>query len=284
MAVTLYWNNVCLLSKQEERHLADARAILAADGIDLAYEVFGLGRPGELVDRVRETRGGFDILVSTEPLVYEEPDVCALYAQDLVPADRLPPPKDFMAAARASLPRGAAAPMLLPVLVIPLVMVVHRKAWGDRPLPGGFADIEHEPKAYGGRDNAAGANLRRQLAARFGEGYLGHFERSATAYEMPVEAFQAVRKGAVPVAVVPTIFAERADGEALALVYPAEGAAFVPSCAVVKNTLGDAVRGRVLDALFPARLMRFYAANAIEPCLAGAEDAALVAAHGHALL
>jgi ABC-type Fe3+ transport system substrate-binding protein len=101
---------------------------------------------------------------------------------------------------------------------------------------------------------------------------------------MPVEAFQLARKGNIPIAIVPTIFAERADGRELTLVYPEEGAAYVPSFVAVRSSLDKEVADKLLSTLFAKEFLDFYVSNGIEPCIEYAEDTGLVAANRYAFL
>jgi hypothetical protein len=269
LKVKLLWSNVCILSIQEQKLLAAATEHLREQGIALTVEYYGLAKEETLAERI--ARDGFDadIMVSTDVEVFENRELFEKFQGDLLPALSLLPIKEqFRQTVLCS------HPLLLPLHFIPLIMVVNRKVWGDSAqLPTGFADIVNIDKAFGGRDNAAGKGLKKQMRSYFGDEFETRFCSSARIFEMPVEAFNAVRKGEVPVAIVPTIFAMRADGEELVPLYPKEGAASVPCFAAVKNTITEDTAKAVLEAIFTREVNSFYTSSGnLQICLENAPD------------
>jgi hypothetical protein len=274
--ISLYWSNICVLSRQESRHLEKAAAALAGRGIALDVHYFGLGRPQRLSERLNKDTEIPDIIVSTDLDFFEDAGAFSRIAGTLLPLREIVPLKKCVA--QSAIGRN---PLLLPFLVVPLVMVVNLAAWGAAPLPDSLADIADRAKAFGGRNNSAGKGLKRQLAELYGADFLRRFLASATEFELPVQAFQAVERGQAAAGVVPSLFARRADGAVLRQIYPKEGAPCVPSFVAVKNTLDERTAAEILAELLPLPFCDFFAANGdIFPCFDGAADTDLVLAGG----
>ncbi len=276
----MFWSNVCVLGRQEVRHVEEAAKRLREKGIELTTTFFGLGQEEGLAEFVSRTEETADLMISTDLTMFEDERIFGTFRERLIPARELRALKPCVADSSI-----ACNPLLLPVLVIPLVMVVNRACWGERPLPLGFADIVEERKSYGGRDNSAGKGLNRQLAALYGDAFMESFNGNADVFEMPVQAFQAVQKGRVPVSIVPTLFAMRADDTELAVIYPKEGAVTVPSFLAVRDTVSMELAKDLIEAIFPAGFCDFYAENGhIFPCFKGCADTGLTSENGFRFL
>ena len=55
--ITLYWNNICILHRQELQFLNEIREELRKDNIDLDITCFGLGYGRHMSDYLREEAG-----------------------------------------------------------------------------------------------------------------------------------------------------------------------------------------------------------------------------------
>ncbi|MDR1193285.1 MAG: ABC transporter substrate-binding protein [Peptococcaceae bacterium] len=267
--IKLLWSNVCVLSVQEQKIIAAAVERLRELDIDLTVEYYGLAKEETLAERI--ARAGFDadIMVSTDVEVFQKQELFGKFRNDLLPALGLLPIKEqFRQTILCS------QPLLLPIHFVPLIMVANRSFWSDpASLPASFADIADTRKAFGGRDNAAGQGLKKQLRSYYGDEFETRFCSSARIFEMPVEAFNAVRRGEFPVAIAPTIFAMRADGEDLIPIYPKEGAASVPCFAAVKNTTAEETAKAVLGSIFTSEVNSFYTSSGnIQICLENSPD------------
>jgi hypothetical protein len=279
MRVKLLWSNVCLLSVQEQKHLADAAARLKGAGIELVAEYYGLGKE-DLSERVRRSGFDADIMVSTDLDVYEDRALYDTFRDSLLSIrDMLPVKEAFIS---GPLFRN---PLLLPILFVPLVMVVNRAAWGGAPLPRSLRELRDVPKAFGGRNNSAGKGLEKQLRGLYGDKFSEDFLEASEIFEMPVQAFRAAQTGSVAAALVPTIFAMRADGDELVRIYPEEGAATVPCFAAARNSITPETAKTALKTIFTYEFNSFYASNGhVQPCLANAEDAEIVRENGYKFL
>ena len=71
--IRLYWNNICVLHRQELQFLNEIREELRKDNIDLDITCFGLGYGRHMSDYLREEDSVLpDLVVSTDLEVFED--------------------------------------------------------------------------------------------------------------------------------------------------------------------------------------------------------------------
>lgn len=271
--VTMYWSNICVLHRYEKNHIENVRKQLLELDIDLSVEYFGLGYPRKLAEAVTAAGDAPDIIVSTDLEVFEDPDIYGLFCHDLMDLDTVFPVKQEIQSGNLCQDKR-----LLPFLVIPLVLVLNNELWQDRTMPASLQELCTCPKAFGGKNNSAGKGVYKQLTYLYGKEFTERFMTTATVCEMPVQSLNSVQKGLVPASLTPSIFALRADNQALTLQYPAEGALTVPSFVAAKKSLGQEVAKTILSALLTIDFCNYFAANgAIQPCMKGTMDVDIIA-------
>ncbi|WP_273482488.1 type 2 periplasmic-binding domain-containing protein [Dysosmobacter welbionis] len=79
--------------------------------------------------------------------------------------------------------------------------------------------------------------------------------------DMPIGAFQAVRQGQTSTALVPSLYALRADGRETFLRVPQEGPVLIPSYLCARASAPEWAARRVAERILSRELCDFYAAN-----------------------
>ncbi len=116
--IRLYWNNICVLHRQELQFLNAIREELRKDNIDLDITCFGLGYGRHMSDYLREEDSVLpDLVVSTDLEVFEDERIWNRFREHgLLPLKEFFPVKDI-----PELGGLKKASALLPYLAIPLV-------------------------------------------------------------------------------------------------------------------------------------------------------------------
>ena len=87
ISVTLYWNNICILHRQELVFLERIRQSLASRGIDLTITCFGLGYGRHMSEYLRSPDAPLpDLVVSTDLEVFEDRAIFSKLEPELYPA------------------------------------------------------------------------------------------------------------------------------------------------------------------------------------------------------
>lgn len=262
--IRLYWNNICILHRQELQFLNEIREELAEKDIDLDITCFGLGYGRHMSDYLREKDSVLpDLVVSTDLEVFEDERIWNRFKkQGLLPLKEFFPVKDLPEL------RGLKKdPALLPYLAIPLVFYsdteLFRQAGrnGESDLSLNKLIEASFSLAYGGINNSAVKTVAKLAWESYGMEKAEHFLSASTVFNMPIQAFHQVSLGAAPLALVPSVYALRADGKKNKAYWPFEGAPAIPSyiCAGTKAPV-DALLS-VIEKLRGPRFSRFYAEN-----------------------
>ena len=106
----------------------------------------------------------------------------------------------------------------------------------------------------------AAHDLQNQMLLRGAAHFIGAIERSLVA-DMPIGAFQAVRQGQTSTALVPSLYALRADGRETFLRVPQEGPVLIPSYLCARASAPEWAARRVAERILSRELCDFYAAN-----------------------
>jgi hypothetical protein len=264
--ITMFWNNICVLHKQEMAYLIDSTIRLRKKGIELSIESYGLGFPFHMSDYLRKDDSILpDIIVSTDLEVFEDQRIFSKFERDLYPVCNWYKQKQTEGVSVVY--RGD---FLLPFLIIPLVFFS-----ADRGFDQSFTlkdVIDNEiPFAFGGINNSAGKSVVKTIWSRYGieavKRLLGH----AKVTPMPVQAFNLAKTRKVSLALVPSLFAMNSiDGQAFC---PIDGAVAVPSYIGIRNTVTQADAKAVMDELLNPELLSFFVqkGNLICP-IAGSEQ------------
>lgn len=229
MAFTVYWNNICLLSKVEKAFIAQALGKEDA----FAFTYYGLGQAMPLSKKIdQELRDGShdaDIVVSTDLEVFQNPKY-APYFSSCQPLPSMTFDKPWLKDINHPEQR------YLPFIVIPLVLAMHEHC----PIRSLKDLIDAQGKvsyAFGGIHNSAGQSLLKAIWYLYGEDAVKAFLKHAKIASMPAQAYQFFAQGLVEVSIVPTIFAMRSVAKGAVFLAPSEGAVAIPSYVAVQKSV-----------------------------------------------
>lgn len=196
---TLYWNNICLITKFEEEYI---KKKLSESNIDLNVEYFGLGRKETMIKHFNSIDDlKCDAIVSTDTDIFHDLKYRHFF-EDYLPIKKF--------------------------ITIPLVILYNEKILDSTNRPSSFEDLlkdEYKDKVvFGGPQNSAGKSLVKSLWYRYGYDKTKDFVKNCSISSMPAGAFHKVMSGIIPIAIVPTIFALRAGVGDIKMVWPEDGA------------------------------------------------------------
>lgn len=262
--VVLYWSNICVLHKQEMKHIEAVQERLKLQGIDLEVHYFGLGYPYRLSQYLRENNDKWpDMLISTDLEVFEDKRLFAKLAPDLYELQSSFPLKEHFAQMAIDWHPG-----LIPFAVIPLIF------YGVTGKRQALMDIIAEQKtiAFGGIHNSAAPCVLKAVWGQFGLEAARELRNQASITNMPIQAFQKAQLRQTELALVPSLYAARADGLAHFATVPAEGAVALPSYACARQTIAYETALKVLTQLFMPEFCQFLVRSGDVLCpLAGAQ-------------
>lgn len=250
--VLLYWNHICVLHRQEKAFLTRLAQTLRAAEIALEVRYFGLGYPEHMSDYLARPDAVLpDLIVSADLEVFEDPRIFGKLQGTLYPA------ADWMPLRRgAALDAVRRTPELLPFVSIPLVYYTQEPDACTRT-----ALTDWNGLAFGGINNSAVKTVVKLVWERFGmDAACALLERSRIA-DMPIGAFQAVRQQQAQTALVPSIYALRADGKSTFLCTPQEGAVLIPSYLCARTSAPEWALRRVTEGILCRELAEFYVQN-----------------------
>lgn len=264
--VRLYWNHICILHNYEKQYLARLTERLAEQGIDLEVTFFGLGYATHMAEYLAQDDAVLpDMIVTADLEVVEHPRVYERLT-GLYDCENWLPLKDTVAVRAVRRNEN-----LLPVVIIPIVL------YGADCAEQGLLDIARSPRlrlAFGGINNSAAKTVAKAVWARYGREAAGEVLERAEVTDMPIGAFQAVRTGSADVALVPSLYAMRADGSATYEGIVAEGPLLLPSYLLARDSIPEDVARTVARELLSRELLDFYVTNGdliacascVEPC------------------
>ncbi len=90
--------------------------------------------------------------------------------------------------------------------------------------------------------------------------------------DMPIQAFQKARLGIHPLALVPTIYALRADEISRFAICPSDGAVAVPSYICARRSVSEKTARAVVAELTSPEICAFYVRNGDLICCVGGSD------------
>lgn len=242
--VTVYWNNICVLHKAELNYLNKVALRLEKKDIRLNLRCFGLGYPEHLSDYLRRKEAILpDVIVSADLEVFEDERVRRKVFNELYPLCEDYELKDK---------RAYRNEYMLPFVIIPLVF------YSKTPFSASLKEVVNENKrlAFGGINNSAGKTVVKLLLEKFGQAKTREFVSHSLVTGMPVESFQAVKREAAPLALVPSIFA-LSDANGFTSV-PLDGCPCVPSYITIKRSASREVREAVMAELLSDEFLSFF--------------------------
>lgn len=216
MSIKLFWNNICLVTKLEEEFI-NAHINESPQFLDVTY--FGLGRPQSMLQYFKENNQLLcDYIVSTDTDIFHDKNYNHMF-NDFTPLDKF--------------------------ITIPLVIIYNENNLGSLKPPKSFSDLFQEDYkgkfAFGGPHNSAGKSLIKSIWYTYGIEKAKDFIKSSIITSMPAAAFNKVMTGAVPIAIVPTIFSLRAGISSIQMVWPEDGAIPIHSYIGSRTTLSNEI-------------------------------------------
>lgn len=247
--VRLYWNHICVLHNQEKKFLEQLKGRLTEKEIDLEVTFFGLGYPEHMSDYLRRKDAILpDMIVSADLVVFEDSRIFGKYEKDL-----------YSAADWSSLKEGPAleavwkSEKMLPFLSIPLVYFTGSIEGCSRKTVN-----EIQGLSFGGINNSAGKTLVKAVWSRYGKEQARELLRNAQISDMPIGAFNEVRNGLSETALVPSLYAMRADEVKKFQCLPEEGPLLIPSFLCARNTIPAETARRIALEIIGREMCDFY--------------------------
>ncbi|WP_320990521.1 hypothetical protein [Hungatella sp.] len=271
ITIQLYWNNICILHRQELAFLEQMKADLKKKDIDLSVTCFGLGYGRHLSDYLREPDSTLpDMVVSADLEVFEDSRIFGRFRESLHPLARRLPVKQ-----EEGVPLLLRGDFLLPYLAIPLVFY----GTGESIPENGSLSLdelvsERFPLTFGGIHNSAAKTVVKTVWETGGADAAKRLLSASSLTGMPIEAYQRVRNGMNSLALVPSVYALRADGNQSKAAWPADGAVVVPSYLCAADTIPEEAAIAVAEALRSPLISRFYVENGcLISCTPGSPEA-----------
>ncbi len=250
--VLLYWNHICVLHRQEQLFLNELKEKLSQEEIDLEVRYFGLGYPEHLSEYLAKDDAILpDLIVSADLEVFEDPDIYSKLERELYPARNWLPLKEGLL-----LEKVDRSEKLLPFVAIPLVYYTK-----DPNLAADCPLSEVEDLAFGGINNSAVKTVVKAVWQQKGKEQAKTLLETSKIADMPIGAYQMVRMNQAKTALVPSLYALRADGKTSFLKTPKEGPVLIPSYFCARKSVDETLARRLAQEILGETLCSFYGAN-----------------------
>ncbi|MDO4591134.1 MAG: hypothetical protein Q4B35_07080 [Slackia sp.] len=250
--VTLYWNHICILHGHEQRHVRRAQERLARRGIDLHAVFFGMGCEHRLSPYLARPDARLpDVVVSADLDMFDDARLFSSLGACHACASWMP--RKDTPAVRAM----ERDPRLLPLVAIPIT------CYGSASCEGlALPDATRRfATAFGGIDNAAARTVVKAVWQRYGEEEARSLLQRSSVTAMPIEAFHRARTGQADIALVPSVYALRADGTSRVHSRLAEGPILLPTYFCARRSIDEETARAVLEEVMNEELLEFYARN-----------------------
>jgi hypothetical protein len=244
--IKMYFSNICILGRMETLALNSLIEKVKEYDINLDVQHFGLGQKYYMNQYFKHEPTLPDIIISTDLELFENNAVFNGLPEDFI---SLTP--HFKT--KRTMPKNVLwSDKLLPFLIIPMVFFHNDFNIFKGLSPSLENVIKHTiPITFGGINNSGAKCILKTVHDKYGLAACEKLAQNAVVTKMPIEAFNRVRKGESSLAMVPSVYAMRADKSKFFLTYPADGAVALPSyIAVKKDKAEHAVK--VLKTLFTA--------------------------------
>ena len=250
-SILLYWNHICVLHRQEKAFLEDLAQRLRGDGIRLEVRYFGLGYPERMSEYLAGRTPYFR--TSSFPPIWR----CLRSADLLQFKSNLYPAADWVPLRQSPMLNAVQrGPCLLPFVSIPLVYYTREPEACAEDLSAGLARA-----GFRGHQQFRGKNGGNVRVGAVGQVAAAKLLGESLVADMPIGAFQAVRQGQTSTALVPSLYALRADGRETFLRVPQEGPVLIPSYLCARASAPEWAARRVAERILSRELCDFYAAN-----------------------
>ncbi len=251
--VVIYWSNICVLHKYEQEHLNTVKAKLLLHDIDLEIHYFGLAYPKRMSEAIANHEIPLpDIIISTDLEVFESEPIYNRFKDHLYNAcDWFDFKKD------SNLKDLFIDSRLVPFIAIPMVFYTNNKHLDQTSI---YEQI-NKNIAFGGINNSAVKCILKSVWHRYGKEKAEMLLNNSTIFDMPIQAMQSVRIGNAETALVPTIYALRADNKKQFARISIDGTIVLPSFACALNTISELDAKLVLKEILTESFCNFFVSN-----------------------
>lgn len=256
--IRLYWNHICVLHKQEMIFLNQIKKQLMEEDIDLDITYFGLGYPEHMSDYLRKESAELpDLIVSADLEVFEDTRIFNRFKDSLHPVTQW-----FATKNTEYVPMFGRHPGMLPYMAIPLVFYANKAehSSADNLALAQAANGEFRI-SFGGINNSAVKTVVKTVMEQHGVDAAASLLSSHLIYDMPIQAFHQVRTKQADIALVPSIYALRADEQTTTVFCPADGVVAIPSYISVRKTVKEDLAKRIVTLLTALDICSFYVQN-----------------------
>ncbi|MFI3250289.1 MAG: hypothetical protein R3Y07_04940 [Eubacteriales bacterium] len=250
--VLLYWNHICVLHNEEKKQLAKAQEALLKQDIELEIKFFGMGYESHMCEYLAKEDAILpDVMVSADLEVVEHHRIFKKLG-DLHPCEGWLPLKNS-----SKIQAIRRKETLLPFIAIPLVCYTRDlehcrgKTLVEMSKSSGFA--------FGGINNSAGKTITKLCLQEYGEEITRELLQNSSIFDMPIASFQSVRTGENTTALVPTLYAQRQDGETTHMTTLAEGTFLLPSFFACRQSVSQEIGKAVMAEILTPEFCEFYA-------------------------
>lgn len=268
--VSLFWNHICVLHRQELIFLNRIKDQLRLQNIDLEITCFGLGYACHMSDYLRRADAKMpDIIVSADLEVYEDARIYQRFCNALHPVTGW-----FALKQTEDVPKLTRDRHLLPYLAIPLVFYANKARYSAAaPLSLLAAAHPGVSLAFGGINNSAAKTVVKTVIEQHGLETAANLLSTSHISDMPIQAFHQVRTGQADIALVPSIYALRADEKTTSIFCPTDGTVAIPSYICAGTTISESVAKTVIDHLTAPDICEFYVTGGnLISCLANTPE------------
>ncbi len=246
--LSLYWSNICVLSKVESVILNRLSALLRERGIELIVSRFGLGQKYRLSDYVMKDRTIPDIIVSTDLEIYENKAIFNHLGPNLRDLSSMAEFKDDRFA--PSLMRDG---RMLPFLSIPLVF--HSNSI-QGPLSLESVAKDGLSFAFGGVSNSAGRTIVKLIWDHYGIESAENLFRNSLVTPMPIGAYTASKNNQKDISISPLLFP--LSGNIGHIYAPEEGAVAIPSYISISSEIDEETAALFLSLILSRDVTDYY--------------------------
>ncbi len=251
--IVLYWNHICILFNQEKRFLTEIKEELLKHNIDLDIHYFGLGNEYHMAEYLNKEDAQLpDIIVTADLEVVEHKRIFnklgALH--EVENWIKLKDNKAIQSIKRKS--------TLLPFVAIPLVCYTTDKEIENKSI----TELSKEDLfSFGGINNSAGKTITKAVWQLYGKQSASNLLNNSIISDMPIGSYQAVRLNNANSALVPSIYALRADNINNFMVELKEGKLLLPSFIVARKTIEEVDAKIIVEKICSEAICKFYAEN-----------------------
>ncbi|MCR4955538.1 MAG: hypothetical protein K6A30_02520 [Lachnospiraceae bacterium] len=263
--VLLYWSNICVLHKYEQSHLEKVKEKLLSEGIDLEIQYFGIGYPTRMSQALLDKEKPLpDLIVSTDLEVFENKEIYGRYCRELYPICNW-----YSTKKKENYRSLYVDEKLLPFIAIPMMVYTKDPSYKDISLE----DLLDKHVAFGGINNSGVKCVYKYIWERFGKEKASDFLSHSQICDMPIQGMQAVRTNAANLALIPSIYALRADMKNEFAFSLTEGNIVLPSFVAARNSLTETEAKTILNTILSPEFCNYFVTNGdLISCMDFAEE------------